>query len=261
MPGRERCNLLIFGGTGEAALLAAAALARFGERLAVTTSLAGRTTAPAPIPGAVRRGGFGGAAGLADWLRAARIDFMVDATHPFAARIAHHARLAAEASGTPRLVLRRPPWRREAGDRWIAVRDMDEAARALPRHGRRALLTIGARDLAAFASLAGVALVVRLIEAPRAPLPLPAAALVVGRPPFVLDEERLLLHRYAIDVVVAKASGGPAAKLVAAREAGLPVIMVERPPPEPGPAVETMAEAIEWIAAQLVRGWNGEEAG
>jgi precorrin-6A/cobalt-precorrin-6A reductase len=255
MPDPRR--LLILGGTAEAAALARAAVARFGDALEVTTSLAGRTPAPRAVAGALRSGGFGGADGLASFLRQARIDLLVDATHPFAATVSRHARLAAAATGTDRLALLRPPWRPAPGDRWIEVPDMAQAAALVPQLGRVAFLTCGARALAAFASVRGVRFVVRLIAPPRA-LPI-EADLVIGRPPFTLDAERQVLQRHAIEVTVAKASGGiAAAKLEAAREAGLPVIMVARPPPEPGATVATTAEALAWIAARLDRAARGE---
>ena len=250
MPVREK-HLLILGGTGEAVALAQAAAAVPG--LAVTSSLAGRTAAPRLPPGAMRRGGFGGADGLAEYLKCAMVDLLVDATHPFARNISQQARQAADAAGVPRLQLMRPAWQPVAGDHWISVPHLDAAAAALPAVGKRALITTGARGLAAFSSLEGVMLVVRLIEAPDAPLPFTPHAIVLGRGPFALDEERRLLHRYAIDVVVSKASGGAAtsAKLDAAREAGIPMIMVERPPPEAGAHAATIEEALAWIGAEL----------
>jgi precorrin-6A/cobalt-precorrin-6A reductase len=243
-------HLLILGGTGEAAALAAAALARFGDRLRVTTALAGRTTHPGPIPGAVRIGGFGGASGLAAYLFEHGIDCMIDATHPFAAVISRAAREAAERAGVPRLVLRRPPWRRHPLDRWIEVGSLDAAATLVGRLGTRAFLAIGAGGLEKFARAEGVHFFVRLIDPPPRALPLPQHEIVLGRGPFALAEERLLLRRHRIDVLVCKASGGAAteAKLIAARELALPVIMVRRPRPEPGPAVETVEAALLWLA-------------
>jgi precorrin-6A/cobalt-precorrin-6A reductase len=244
-------SLLILGGTAEAAALAGGALDRFGEALAVTTSLAGRTARPAPIPGRVRSGGFGGPWGLAAYLAWNRIDRLIDATHPFAAGISHSARLACEIADVPRLALRRPPWRRHPEDRWFEVDSMAEAAAIVGRMARRAWLTVGAGDIGAFAALAGVHFLVRLIEPPSLPPPLSNCDVIVGRGPFTLDEERERLRRHAIDMLVCKASGGAAteAKLVAARELGLPVVMLRRPPPEPGAAVETIAAALDWLAA------------
>jgi precorrin-6A/cobalt-precorrin-6A reductase len=242
-------HLLILGGTGEAAALAGAALARFGEGIAVTTALAGRTRRPGPIPGQVRIGGFGGPTGLAAYILDHRIDRLIDATHPFAARISRTARLAAGRTGVPRLALRRPPWRRHPLDRWIEVDNTDAAALLVGRVGRRAWLTVGAGAISAFAPATEPHFVVRLIDPPPEPLPLRRHEVVIGRGPFGVAEERRLLRHHAIDVVVCKASGGAAteAKLIAARELGLPVIMVRRPPAEPGPSVETIEAALDWL--------------
>jgi precorrin-6A/cobalt-precorrin-6A reductase len=248
MPAPEKRAVLILGGTAEAAALARALVERRGDELRVISSLAGRTANPAPVPGTMRIGGFGGADGLAAYLRHERVSLLIDATHPFAAEISLHARLAAAASSIPRLQLVRPAWRAGAGDRWIMVPDAAAAAQAVTRLGRCAFLSIGARELGAFADLSGVRFLVRTIEPLRERPPLPAADFVIARPPFTLDEERRLLHRYRIDVVVAKASGGSiAAKLVAAREAGIPVVLLERPPAEPGPSVAGVAEAVAWV--------------
>jgi precorrin-6A/cobalt-precorrin-6A reductase len=243
-------RLLILGGTGEAAALARAALARFGNAINVTTALAGRTRNPGPIPGDVRIGGFGGPAGLAAWLLEHRIDRLIDATHPFAAEISRSARLAAERAGVRRLMLLRQRWKRHPLDRWIEVDSIEAAASLVGRVGRCALLTVGAGTAALFERSEDVRFIVRLIEPPRAELPLRRYQVVCGRGPFSLEHERRLLRQYGVDVVVCKASGGAAteAKLAAAREAGLPVIMVRRPPREPGEAVDSIEAALDWLA-------------
>ena len=243
-------RLLILGGTGEAAALARAALARFGDEIEVTTALAGRTTRPGPIPGQVRIGGFGGAAGLAQYLAEHEIDRLIDATHPFAAEISRAARLACNQAEVPRLLLLRPAWRRHPLDRWIEVDSVEAAAQIVGRVGRRAFLTVGAGEVDAFAPATGVRFLVRMIDPPRDPLPLRFHEVVLGRGPFALAEERHLLQMKAIDVLVCKASGGAAteAKLVAARELSLPVIMVRRPLTERGLSVDTIEGAIDWLA-------------
>ncbi len=248
-----RRHLLILGGTAEAAALAREALARFADRLAVTTSLAGRTEHPLALPGARRLGGFGGVAGLTAYLRAERVDFLIDATHPFAARISAQARMAAEAAGVARLLLWRPPWQRHPRDHWVEVDDLAGAASAVPELGRRAWLTIGASELGHFAPLRQVHFLVRLVDRPRHPLPLADYEVVIGRGPFALAEERSLIVRHRIELLVAKASGGAAteAKLIAARERDLPVVMVRRPLPEPGSRVDTVAAALDWLSASL----------
>jgi precorrin-6A/cobalt-precorrin-6A reductase len=246
-------RLLILGGTGEAAALAQAASARFGERLAVTSSLAGRTARPQAPAGRVRLGGFGGAAGLTDYLAAEAVDFLIDATHPFAATISRHARLAAAVARVPRLMLVRPPWAPVPGDRWIGVPDLAAAAATAATLGRRIFLTVGATELAAFGPYRDARYLVRLVDRPDRALPLEMYDLVIARGPFALADERALLARHRIDALVCKASGGAAteAKLTAAREAGLPVVMVDRPPPEPGEAVGSVQSALEWLAGRM----------
>jgi precorrin-6A/cobalt-precorrin-6A reductase len=263
MPDRDaRAHLLILGGTGEAAALAQAALAQFGDGLRVTTSLAGRTARPAAVAGDRRVGGFGGADGLAAYIDEARVDLVIDATHPFAAQISAQARAACDTAAVPLLLLERPPWERDPRDRWIEVDDVAAAAAALPLLGRRAFLTIGARDLAAFANLREMHFIIRLVDPPRVAPPLASFEMVLGRGPFSLAAERLMLERHGIDVVVAKASGGGAtqAKLVAARERGLPVVMLRRPPPAPGARVDGVAAALDWLAGQLAGGGPHREA-
>src|SRR5690348_9765214 len=197
--GDSRPHLLILGGTGDAAALAAAAGARFGAGLRVTTSLAGRTARPADVAGERRVGGFGGADGLAAYIAEHGVDLVIDATHPFAAQISAQAAAACATAGVPRLVLERPAWRRDARDRWIEVDDFRAAAAALPALGRRCFVTTGARDLGAFAALSQMHFIVRLIDPPGTTLPLASYEVVLGRGPFGLAEERGMLERHAVD--------------------------------------------------------------
>ncbi len=245
MPARK---LLILGGTAEARGLARAAIDRFGERLDVITSLAGRTRNPSALPGQVRVGGFGGAAGLADYLGAEAIAMVIDATHPFAAVISDHARQACERAGVPCLALLRPRWRKQPGDNWIEVDDVAGAVAALADHGGRAFITVGVKDLGAFAGAHGL---VRLVDRPAAP---PAEfKILTGRGPFTVAGETRLLTDHGIDVIVSKASGGAAtrAKITAARALGLPVIMIRRPPDPAGPRTSRRTAASDWIAERL----------
>ena len=246
-------HLLILGGTAEAAALAHGAIQAFDDRLAVTTSLAGRTEQPGPLPGAVRIGGFGGPAGLKHFIDDHAIDLLIDATHPFADQMARHAREAAEAAQIPRLMLLRPAWRRHPLDRWIEVADIAGAAAVVPRAGRRVFLTVGPSELEAFADLTDRYFLVRMIDAPREPVPLMDHEIVLGRGPFTVSGERQLMRRHAIDTVVAKASGGAAteAKIIAARELSIPVVMVRRPLPERGERVDSVDAALIWIRRRL----------
>ncbi|MER6346983.1 cobalt-precorrin-6A reductase [Streptomyces sp. NPDC001595] len=237
-------HILVLGGTTEARHLAAELAAHPGVR--VTTSLAGRVTRPGAIAGEVRVGGFGGAEGLADWLRAHTVDAVVDATHPFAMTITANAAHACAATGLPLTVLRRPGWRPEPLDRWHPVASLAAAAQLLPSLGRRVLLTTGRMDLAAFAHLDRLHFVVRSVEPPEPPMP-PDMVRVLARGPFTLADERALLREHRVDVLVTKDSGGAAtaAKLTAARELALPVVVVRRPPlPDGVTAVPGVPEAL-----------------
>ena len=247
-------RILILGGTAEAAALARGALDRFGGAMQVITSLAGRTERPAPLPGETRIGGFGGTSGLTAYLSDHGISRVVDATHPFATRVSAQARLACKQAEVPRLILLRPPWRRHPLDRWIEVDNIVAAAAIVGRVGRRAWLTIGASEIACFSGEREVEFLVRIVDPPPQSLPVHSYEVIVGRGPFTLAGERHHLKHHAIDVLVSKASGGAAteAKIIAARELGIPVIVVRRPPREPGDAVETIEAALEWLADPLL---------
>ena len=208
------------------------------------------TRSPAPSPLEIRIGGFGGADGLAEYLRANRIDAVLDATHPFATAISANAVAAAFAAGIPCLAVRRPAWHETAGDRWTRVPDIDAAADALGNEPRRVFLTIGRKDLAPFRETPHFYLI-RSVDPP-APEDLPSGATAIAaRGPFAAEDEARLLGNHRIDAVVTKNSGGTAtvAKLVAARNLGIPVVMVDRPP-APGPAVATVEEAWGWLMAR-----------
>ncbi|MFG2075617.1 cobalt-precorrin-6A reductase [Nonomuraea maritima] len=237
-------RVLILGGTAEARALAAELTVR---GLHVVSSLAGRVTNPRLPVGEVREGGFGGPEGLARYLADERIDALVDATHPFAARMTASAASAARATGVPLLVLRRPGWREGQDDRWLRVPSLEEAAARLPRPSR-VFLTTGRRSLPLFTGLDGVWLLARSVDPPEPPVP-DNAYVLLDRGPYTVAGERALIREHRLDVLVTKDSGGAmtTAKLVAARELGLPVIMVDRPPTPPGVRlVDSVADAAAW---------------
>ena len=247
-------KVLILGGTTEASALARA-LAN-DARIRPLLSLAGRTRAPVlpAIPN--RRGGFGGAGGLAAYLRDERIGALIDATHPFAAQMHANAALAAKQAGVPRLAVSRPPWRPGPGDRWTEVPAMQAAATALGPASRRVFLTVGQQELAPFRAAPWHDYLIRSVEPPQPGTLPPSARCIAARGPFYEAGERALLETERIDLLVTKNSGGTAteAKLRAARALGLPVILVARPPaPEP-PTADTVEAALAWLHQAAFRG-------
>ncbi|GLQ52965.1 cobalt-precorrin-6A reductase [Devosia nitrariae] len=234
-------RILILGGTGEARELADRLVGMGHE---VVTSLAGRTQDPKLPQGNVRIGGFGGIAGLEAYLRAAHVEAIVDATHPYAGTISAHASLAARSSGVPLVRLLRPAWKPPAGARWTIVATLAEAASSLP-HQARVLLTTGHAGLELFLERDDCTFLVRLIEPPQHPLP-PHARLLLARPPHALEDELALLRQERITHLVSKNSGGEqtAAKLEAARQLNIVVIMIERPVYGPAVEVANVKEAL-----------------
>ena len=242
-------RVLVLGGTGEARRLAAS-LDEAGVH--VVSSLAGRVAEPVLPPGEVRIGGFGGVAGLVAWLGEAPTAAVVDATHPFAAGMTAAAATAAAVTGVSLLRLQRPGWTAGPGDDWRGVGSLERAAAAVSGYGS-VFVTTGRQGLAAFAGVPGHCLV-RSVDPPSPPLPRHVTVLL-GRGPFDLAEERALLRRHAVEVVVTKDSGGSmtAAKLTAARELGVPVVLVRRPPLPPGvPVAATVEAAAAWVRSHAI---------
>lgn len=239
-------RILLLGGTTEAGLLAVA-LAAAG--LAAVYSYAGRTEAPRPQPLPQRMGGFGGAAGLAQYLRAGGFTHLVDATHPFAAQISRNAVLAAAETGLPLIALQRAPWQPGPGDRWQDVADTASAVAALPEAPARVFLAIGRQELQPFAARPQHDYLLRLVDAPPGPLPLPRAHAVIDRGPFTLAGDLALMRGHAITHVVAKNAGGSGAeaKLFAARDLGLPVILIRRPRVPPRAVTDSVAGVLDWL--------------
>jgi precorrin-6A/cobalt-precorrin-6A reductase len=239
-------RVLILGGTTEASLLARLLLDKPG--VSPVLSLAGRTRNPVLPPIPHRIGGFGGVAGLVRYLTEEGVELLVDATHPFAARITPNAAEAARLTGVPLLRLERPGWVPGPGDDWRMVPDMRAAARALGAAPRRIFLTIGRQDLIPFRDEAPQhEYLVRSVDAPEASF-LPArTSILTARGPFDVAAERALLMDARIDMLVTKNSGGSDAKLIAARACVLPVIMVDRPSVLNGARTETAEAALAWI--------------
>lgn len=246
----RRPKLLILGGTTEASALASWLSGR--TDFDALLSYAGTTRNPRPPPIAYRVGGFGGATGLAAFLRAGGFTLMIDATHPFAARMKRNAAEAAGMAGIPLLGILRPAWREQQGDDWVRVPDMADAANALGDTPRRVLLTIGQKDLAAFRLAPAHHYIVRSVDPPDDDSLPPSHEVIAARGPFRLADELALLRRTGVSVLVTKDSGGTATadKLEAARLLGVRVVMIDRPVPQP--TVRTLPDASSaqaWLLA------------
>ncbi|WP_434624139.1 cobalt-precorrin-6A reductase [Azospirillum sp. B2RO_4] len=240
-------KVLILGGTTEATALAKRLAGH--PRIDARVSLAGRTKNPVLPPLPTRIGGFGGMGGLIDYLRTEGIEVVIDATHPFADQISANAAAACARAGMPLRVLTRPAWVAGPGDRWIAVPDMAAAALALRDLGDTVFLTIGRQEVAAFEAMPDKRYLIRAVDPPE-PMPaLPRMSLILDRGPFTLEGELALMRGERVEVVVSKNSGGRAtdAKLQAARELGLPVVMVERPAGNGVAELHGVEDAVGWL--------------
>jgi precorrin-6A/cobalt-precorrin-6A reductase len=246
-------RVLILGGTSEANLLAVAVAA---AGLDAIYSYAGRTQVPVNQPLPTRIGGFGGADGLADAIRQQGFTHVIDATHPFATEISRNAVAACAATATPLVALERQPWAKASGDIWIEVQDVAAAVAALPQARANVFLAIGRQHIAPFATRPQHAYTLRFIDAAGDPLPLPDADLIVSRGPFTLAGELDLMRSRRIEWIVARNSGGDGAraKIDAARELSLPVIMIERPALPDRSRVESVAEVMQWLGHRACLG-------
>lgn len=244
-------RILILGGTAEASALARR-LAN-DRRFAPTLSLAGRTAAPVIPPVPHRVGGFGGPEGLASWLRREGVAAMIDATHPFAARISANAVEAAAATGVPLATMIRTAWAPRPDDRWIPAPSPEAAAAALGAAPRVVFLTVGRVELPSFAAAPQHSYLARVIDIPRdVPLP-PRMIILRDRGPFDAEAEARLMMEHRIEIVVSKNSGGAATygKIEAARRLRLPVVMIDRPRKPLLHPLAGVAEAAQWLERRL----------
>ncbi len=242
-------RIMLLGGTAEAGELAARLAG--DDRLHTVTSLAGLTRMPVPVAGATRRGGFGGADGLAANLVSGEYDALIDATHPFAEQIAANAAAAAKSAGVPLIKLVRPPFERQPDDQFVDVPDMQTACERLPA-GARVFLAAGRREIRVFAGRTDIWCLVRMIEPPAPGETIPPGEIILGHPAKTVEEEAALLEKHDIGWIVSKDSGGKAsAKIDAARRLGLPVILISRPEIPDVHTVSTIDGVIAWLESQL----------
>ncbi|CAL78614.1 Precorrin-6A reductase [Bradyrhizobium sp. ORS 278] len=244
-------RILILGGTTEASELAQ--LLAGDRRFDTTLSLAGRTSTPRPQPLPTRIGGFGGIAGLEAWLRDHAVDAVIDATHPYADQISRHAVAACTALSLPLASIQRAEWHRQAGDNWIEVASAETAVGALGSEASRVFLSLGRLELAAFAAAPQHHYIARTIDPPGDIALPPDIRFIRDRGPFDRAKEHAFLAEERIAVVVSKNSGGAATypKIAAARQLGIPVVMISRPEKPHGVALDGARAALQWLETQL----------
>ena len=237
-------TLLLLAGTGDARRIAQALVGTD-----IVASLAGATRMPEPLPIPTRRGGFGGAAGFADFLDANNITAVLDATHPYASQITARSAEICKKRGVPFLQFLRPGWTQEPGDNWTDISKEEEAASHI-KPGATVFLGTGRQSLERFANLASCNVICRQIDPPDGPFPFAGGEFLVGRPPFSVADEVTLFQDRKIDWLIVKNAGGAASrtKLTAANRLKIPVLMLARPALGNWPCVDSIDGALDWVA-------------
>lgn len=224
----DKIDVLLLGGTFEARRLAAALSEQFPD-FTIVASYAGSVQDLPDLPVPMRIGGFGGIDGLTSYLETHNVRLVIDATHPFAWQMSHHAAAAAHLTSRPLIRLERPEWLPQESDDWQNAPDMQAAADRL-HCGSRVFLAVGRKEIERFVHRQDIFALTRMIEPPDIPLP-DHWHLELARPSQSVQDEIHLMQRHDISTLVCKNSGGTRsfAKLEAARALELPVIMIQRP--------------------------------
>lgn len=243
-------RLLLLAGTREARQIARTLSGESG--LTLTASLATSERRPQDYGWPVRIGGFGGEAAFRAYLAEERVDAIIDATHPFAARMAERAARVAREMGLSYVRFLRPAWIPEQGDRWTCVDDESEVARHVPE-GSTVFVAIGRRELSKLGNLGNRTLICRVREPTSDAFPFPNGRFLYQEAPFSVAEEVDLFRQLGVDWIVERNAGGDGSlpKIEAARELGLPVAMVRRPPQPEGATMSTVAETVDWVRRRL----------
>ena len=245
-------HILLLGGTELARHL--------GDRLAdcgdyeITYSLAGMTRKPnMPTSTSRRSGGFGGSLALQDYLKEQNIKAVIDATHPFARKITSNTAKSCRTLGIPYVNLAEPAWQRQDGDQWIIAQDLEQVVELVPS-GSRCFLSIGKKELSKLTPRADCWFLMRSIELPDSEHPLPNGIHIQSMPGETPDQEMELLKNHDIDLVISKNSGAARSyhKIVAARNLGLPVIMIERPALATTDCLYSIEDAAGWLDQNIL---------
>lgn len=237
-------TVLVLAGTSEGKEIATS-LATLGIK--AVASLAGATRSPKSLDLPTRVGGFGGEDGFLAFLNDEKITAVIDATHPFAAIITERTARICKDIGMPYLQVLRPAWSAQAGDNWTEIAREEDAAAFIPQ-GATVFLGTGRQTLDRFSGLEGRRVICRQIDPPTAPFPFEGGEFLIGRPPFPVAREKALFQALGVEWIVVKNAGGDASatKLTAARDLGIPVLMIARPVMPDAPRVEKVAGAVNW---------------
>ncbi|MEN9010963.1 MAG: cobalt-precorrin-6A reductase [Yoonia sp.] len=239
-------TILLLAGTAEAKDIARGLADR---NIPAIASLAGATRSPTSLGIETRIGGFGGAEEFRDYLHTAGISAVIDATHPYAKRITGRTVTICKEVGIPYLQVLRPAWTPQAGDDWTQIDCEEEAAEIIPK-GATVFLGTGRQTLEKFSGLEGCRVICRQIDPPTAPFPFEGGEFLIGRPPFSVAREKAIFAELGIEWIVVKNAGGEASatKLIAARELGVPVLMMARPPMPAALRVDNADDALLWAS-------------
>lgn len=256
MPESE--TILLLGGTTEAYSLAEKL---YRQNVPLLSSLAGRTSHPKIPAGRYRIGGFGGVKGLVETIRNEKIGLIIDATHPFAETMTDHAWQAAKEANIFYVRFERPLWQAKAQDKWQIVGSLKEAVNAIAKDSC-CFLAIGRQHLAEFLVRDDVKFVARMVERPKNVEDVKNLEIILAKPQ-TEEQERAFLTKYHFDCLVCRNSGGNASyhKLAAARQIGLPVIMITRKALPDVLSFTTEDEIINFVADFFQEGLQEKRKG
>lgn len=253
-------QILLFGGTTEGRDLASH-LAAQGRpvTLCVATDY-GAALAPDGPNITVHTGRLDGPA-MEALMASAPFSCVVDATHPYAVEVSRNIRAAAEKAGLPchRLVREGPP----EDDGWLHAPSAAAAAQMLETLPGNVLLTTGSKDLGRYTApglreriyprvLPSLDSLSQCLD-----LGFPGAHVLCMQGPFTRAMNLALIGQYQIKTLVTKASGGAGGfweKAAAAREAGVDLLVIDRPAPEEG---RTYQEMLAFLLKPSPRGEGG----
>ena len=239
-------NILILGGTTEARQLGSMLKA---NKLKATISFSG------VIPNITEQsipkicGGFGGAKGLAEYLSKKNITHLVDATHPFSTNISENAIIAAKSTGVHFVALERKQWSEELGDKWMKVKDFDGAKQIITGQFQRVFLAIGRKEIGHFSEYTQHFYLLRVIDSSPVNFGPPKSQIIIDKGPFTFENDKKLLLKYNITKIITKNSGGVGAraKIDAARDLQIPIVMIERPEIHSRKAIHDTELVFDWI--------------